>query len=133
MSSRIGHIIGWICAIIVAAFNLFAAVMKFVPIVPGSPAEEMSRKLGMEGLMYPLGVLEIIIVVLFLLPRTSTVGFVLMIGYMGGALATNLTHGFSQAEVIPIYVVFLLLTISAYFRNPELLSRLRKKPVPAKV
>lgn len=48
---------------------------------------------------------------------------------IGGALATNLTHGFSNMEALPIYITFLLLMISAYFRNPELLSRLLKKPV----
>ncbi len=52
-----------------------------------------------------------------------------MIGYMGGALATNLTHGFTHLEALPIYISFVLLAVSAIFRNPELLSRLMKKPV----
>ena len=76
-----------------------------------------------------LGILELFIVLLFVVPRTSTVGFVLMVGYMGGALATNLTHGFSNMDAIPIYVSFLLLAVSAWFRNPELVSRLLKRPV----
>lgn len=127
MQSRVGTIIGWTCAILVAAFSLFAAVMKFVPVVPGSPADEIGTRLGTHGFEYPLGVLEIIIIVLFLIPRTMTVGFVLMIGYMGGALATNLTHGFTHAEALPIYILFVLLAISAWFRNPELTARLRGK------
>lgn len=117
-------IIGWISTILVAAFNMFAGVMKFVPVAPGSDAEIMGTKLGVMGIEHALGVLELIIVALFLIPRTSTVGFVLMIGYMGGALATNLTHGFSNMEAMPIYITFILLTVSAYVRNPELLSRL---------
>ena len=129
MTSRTGTIIGWICAIPVAAFNLFAAVMKFMPVVPGSAAEVMGNKLGVVGLDHQLGVLELIIVALFLIPRTSTVGFVLMIGYMGGALATNLTHGFSNIDALPIYIAFALLTISAWYRNPELTARLLKRPV----
>lgn len=133
MKSRFGIIIGWICAILVAAFNLFAAIMKFVPVTPGSPADAMGQRLGVVGLEHQLGVLELIIIVLFLIPRTSTVGFVLMIGYMGGALATNLTHGFTNMEALPIYISFILLTVSAYFRNPELLSRLLKRTVPEKV
>ncbi len=129
MKLRLGSIVGWTCAILIATFNLFAAVMKFIPVAPGSLGEEMGQKLGTVGLEYPLGVLEIIIVVLFVIPRTSTVGFVLMVGYLGGSLATNLTHGFTHMEALPIYILFVLLTISAYFRNPELLSRLRKRPV----
>jgi hypothetical protein len=134
MTTRTGKIIGWICAILVGAFNAFAAVMKYVPQEAGSPGDVMVEQLGVRDLNQYLGVIEIIIIVLFLIPRTSTVGFVLMIGYMGGAFATNLTHGFdSMPEMIPFIVIFIVLTISAYFRNPELLSRLLKKPVPEKV
>lgn len=121
-------IIGWTSALLVAALNIFAAVMKFMPVEPGSPAEEMGQRIGTVGLEHPLGVLEFIIVALFLIPRTSTIGFVLMVGYMAGALATNLTHGFTHMEALSIYISFVLLTISAYARNPELLSRLLKKP-----
>ncbi len=128
MKSRIGLVIGWICALLVAALNAFALVMKYVPVAPGSEAEAMLQKLGLTvNMQHVLGVVEGITLVLFLIPRTSTVGFVLMVGYMGGALATNLTHGFSNADVMPLYITFVLLTISAYFRNPELLSRLTKK------
>lgn len=128
MSPRASSIIGWTCAIPLAAFNLFAAVMKFVPVAPGSAAEAMGQRLGVVGLERPLGVLEFIIVILFLIPRTSTVGVVLMAGYLGGALATNLTHGFTHLEALPIYVLLLVLAISAYFRNPELTSRLLGRP-----
>ena len=127
MNTRFSTIVGWTCALLVAALNIFATVMKFVPVAPGSEAEAMGQRIGTAGLEYPLGVLEGIITILFLIPRTSTVGFVLMVGYLGGALATNLTHGFSQMEVLPLYIVLLLLTISGIFRNPELLSRLRGK------
>jgi|GEM_PF-1126399 len=130
MNKRAASIIGWTCAILVAALNIFAAVMKFVPITPGSPAEEFGRKVGTLGLEYQLGVLEIAITALFLIPRTSTVGFVLMVGYLAGALATNITHGFSTMEVLPLYIALLLLTVSAYFRSPELLSRLLGRPMP---
>lgn len=129
MNTRFGSITGWTCAILVATFNLFTAVMKFMPVAPGSDAEAMGQRLGVTGLEHGLGVLEFIIVALFVIPRTSTVGFVLMIGYMGGALATNLTYGFSNVEALLIYIIFVLLTVSAIFRNPELLSRLMKNPV----
>ena len=127
MKLRFSSILGWTCNILVIAFFLFAAVMKFFPVVPGSPAEIMGQKLGVAGLEQSLGIVQFVILALFLFPRTSTVGFVLMIGYMGGALATNLTHGFSHAEALPIYIVFVLLAIGAWIRNPELTARLRGK------
>jgi hypothetical protein len=130
MTTKAASIIGWTCALLVAAFSLFAAVMKFVPVAPGSPAEAMGQRLGVLEIQQQLGVLEFIIIALFLIPRTSTVGFVFTIGYMGGALATNLTHGFTHMEALPIYASFLLLAISAWFRNPELIARLLKRPLP---
>ncbi len=126
MKARVSSIIAWICVILVAVFNLFAAVMKFVPQAPDSEGAKFMTLLGVTPSMeHILGVLEFAIVILYLVPRTSTVGFVLMVGYMAGALATNLTHGFSNMDALPIYICFLLMTVSAYFRNPELLSRLK--------
>ena len=129
MKPRTTSIIGWICVIPVAAFNLFAAIMKFIPQAPGSEGEKMGQLLGVAGIEHALGVIELIIVALYVVPRTSTVGFVLMIGYMGGALATNLTHGLSTMDALPVYITFVLMTIGAYFRNPELLSRMMKGKV----
>ncbi|MDB4978763.1 MAG: DoxX family protein [Candidatus Peribacteria bacterium] len=132
MNKRVSSVIGWTCAILVAAFNLFAAVMKFVPMAPGSEGAMFMEKLGVTpGLEHVLGVLELVIVILFLIPLTSTVGFVLMVGYLGGALATNLTHNLGIMDVLPLYIMFILLMISAWFRNPELINRLLKRPVQA--
>ncbi len=125
MKARVSSIIGWICTVLVVAFNLFAAVMKFMPVTPGSPAEEFGKKLGTIGLEHPLGVLEFAIIILFLVPRTSAVGFILMIGYLAGALATNLTHGFSSMEALPIYVLLALMAVIGWTRFPEFTARLR--------
>jgi hypothetical protein len=125
MKFRFSSFIAWTCTLLVAAFNTFAGVMKFMPVTPD--AEAMMQKLGLTaGMEHALGVVELAIVVLYVWPRTSTVGFVLMVGYMAGALATNLTHGFSNMEALPIYITFVVMMISAYFRNPELLTRLKK-------
>ncbi len=128
MTTRIGTIIGWICAILVSAFTLLSVVLGIL-MKDNPEAIAMGERLGITGMEIPLDVAKVIILALFLWPRTSTVGFVLMVGYYGGVLATNMTHGFAIAEYAPVLVVFALLTISAWFRNPELTARLRKKPV----
>ncbi|HVW66558.1 MAG TPA: DoxX family protein [Candidatus Peribacteraceae bacterium] len=131
MSNRATRITGWTCAILAAAYSLFAAVMKFVPMPPDSDGAKIMQQLGLTtDAAHALGVVEIIIILLFLIPRTSTVGFVLMIGYMGGAFATNLTHGFTDPGTdISFVIFFALMTLSAWGRNPELLDRLAMKPV----
>lgn len=132
MSLRVSSVIGWICAGLVSALTIFSAIMEFIPITDPAMIEYATR-LGVLDIAYPLGIAKLIIVALYLMPRTSTVGFVLMIGYYGGALATNITHGIPFAEYFMLLIVLALLTISAYVRNPELLSRLLGRSVPAKV
>ena len=129
MTSRTSTILVWIPTVLLSLFFLMTAVFKFVPVPPGSEMEAMMQKIGTAGMEQALGVLQLVILVLFVVPRTSTVGFVLMVGYMGGALATNLTHGFTAAEAAPIYVFFGLMMLSAWFRLPELTARLRGKQV----
>ncbi len=128
MKSKVGSFFGWLSVILVAAFNLFAAVMKFMPVAPGSEAEAMGQRLGLTpGMDHVLGVLELLIVVLYLVPRTSVVGTVLMVGYMAGALATNLTHGFTNMEALPIYLTFAFIALGAWLRLPEFSDRLLGK------
>lgn len=128
--SKASSIVGWICVGLVSALTLFSAVMEFVPVT--DPAMlAMVERLGVGEIATALGIAKFILVALYLIPRTSTVGFVLMVGYYGGALATNITHGFTVAEYFPILVVFVLMTVDAYLRKPELLWRLKGKPVVA--
>jgi hypothetical protein len=63
----------------------------------------------------------LIALVLFIIPRTSLLGFLLLSAYMGGAIATHLQHGES---VIAPCVVQIILWLVAAFRLPELRTRL---------
>ncbi len=129
MKIRLGSIIGWLCALPVIALNIFAGAMKFVPVAADSPQAAMMQSMGMTPvLQHTLGVIELAAVILFLIPRTSTVGFVLVTSYMAGALATLLTH---NQDGTFLMIMLALITVSAYFRNPELLTRIKGKPVVA--
>ncbi len=129
---KFGTIVGWTCAILVSAFTIFSAIMEFVPVTDPAMLAYIER-LGVGDIAYQLGIAKFILVPLYLIPRTSTVGFVLMVGYFGGALATNITHQFPVVDYIPLIVLMIVMTIGAYFRNPELLSRLLGRPVPSKI
>ena len=70
--------------------------------------------------VYTLGVIDLLLAIGLWVPRTSTLSFVLAVGYFGGATATNLTH--AQPWGFPAgLIVFTLL--AAYFRTPELFLR----------
>jgi hypothetical protein len=126
MSSRASSVIGWICAGLVSAFTVFSSVMAFL--YSADPAAiAMGERLGIIGMEQRLAIVKLVIVALYLFPRTSVVGFVLMVGYYGGVLATNMTHAFTLPEYAPVILVFVLLTIDAWFRKPELTDRLMGK------
>lgn len=131
MNARASSIIGWICVGLVSAFTVFSAVMNMLPLDGNQAGIDIATRLGIIDFIFALGVVKLVLVVLYVLPRTSTVGFVLMVGYFGGALATNMTHGFTLAEYSPIIVTLAVMTVGAYFRNPELLTRLKGRPVAA--
>jgi hypothetical protein len=52
-------------------------------------------------LIAPIGIIEILCSVLYLVPRTAFYGAILLTGYFGGAVATHLRIGESQF-VVPI-------------------------------
>lgn len=62
------------------------------------------------SVIVPLGVLQLILLALYLLPRTAVLGAILWTGYLGGAIATHVRVGsplFSHV-LFPIYVAALL-------------------------
>ena len=86
--------VGWACSGFVAAFMVFVSASgKFLS--PAPPAVvEGAQKLGWSLENYPaLGVLEIAVAVLSLLPPTSFIGTILVTGYLGGAVATHARIG----------------------------------------
>jgi len=84
--------------------------------------KDASVQLGLpEGLMVQMGILEAILIVLYLVPRTAILGAVLWTGYLGGAILTNLRVGlplFSHV-LFPTYIAALL-WIPLWIREPRL-------------
>jgi hypothetical protein len=46
-----------------------------------------------ETLLTPIGIIEVLCVLLYAIPRTSVLGAILLTGYMGGAVATHVRIG----------------------------------------
>jgi hypothetical protein len=45
-----------------------------------------------ESVILPLGVVLVVCTVLYLIPRTSVLGAILLTGYLGGAVASHVRH-----------------------------------------
>ncbi len=91
---------GWVFSILPSLLLFFSAAGKFM-----KPAgmEEALQALGWRmDQMTGLGILEVSVVIIYLIPRTSFLGAILVTGYMGGAIATHVRIGdfFIVAHVV---------------------------------
>jgi hypothetical protein len=99
-----GRAIGATLTVLVAMFLTFDTVLKVLALAPAVQ--------GTTALGYPpasgvwIGAIELVCLGLYLVPRTSVLGAVLLTGYLGGAVATHvrvenplLTH-----TLFPLYV-----------------------------
>ena len=97
-------------------FLLMDGVMKLFkpPIVVTSTVELGYR----ETVIVPLGILLLICTVLYAIPRTSVMGAILLTGYLGGAVATNVRVGTPLFSHV-LFRVYLgvLLWLGLYLRD----------------
>jgi hypothetical protein len=95
----IGRILGGVAVL----FLLFDAVIHLTKPAPVAAA---FAELGYPvGLAVGLGILELVCLIVYLLPQTSVLGAILLTGYLGGAVASNLRVGHSLFEdVFPVLV-----------------------------
>jgi DoxX-like family len=78
---------GRIVSALSALFLLFDAIIK---VLRTAPAVEGTVRLGYPVVVVvPIGITLLLCVVLYLLPRTSVLGAILITGYLGGATATQ--------------------------------------------
>jgi hypothetical protein len=109
---RLSYLLSWLPA----ALMLVSGSMKLVR----SPQvlEQMSSHFGWPGsVLFAVGLAEMGCTVLYLVPRTSVLGAVLLTGYLGGAVATHVRIGEPFFAPIAFGVVFWL---GLWLREPRL-------------
>ena len=82
---------GRIMSAVPVLLTLFGAVMKVAKVA--AAVEGMTRAGLSERLVVPIGILELICVTVYSIPRTSVLGAILLTGLMGGATVTTLRIG----------------------------------------
>jgi hypothetical protein len=85
----------WTGRSLTALFALFMLGASIAPKLLLMPiAEETMAQLGWPaGYAFLIGIIELVCLVLYLIPRTSMLGAVLMMGLLGGAIATQIRAG----------------------------------------
>lgn len=119
MKTSKNNIIHWISAGLVGIIFIGSAMSKFLA---GEETIQMAQSFGISIETFKiLGIIELVSVILFIIPRTGILGTLLLAAYMGGAMATHLTHG--QSILAPM-IIEAIIWIAAVIRFPELKSRL---------
>ena len=109
---------GRILSILLGAFFLFDAVMK---LVKPAPVVAATLQLGFrESSIVPIGIALLVCTVFYFVPRTAIFGALLLTGYLGGAIASQVRIGAPAFNVL-FPAVFAALTWTAlYLRNARL-------------
>src|SRR5581483_1304773 len=95
---------GYIMSALPVLMLVMSAVTKFLkpkPVVDGF--NQMGWSLDLAT---PLGIVELVCTVLYLIPRTSVLGAILITGYLGGATAATLRSG--QSFIPPVVLGILV-------------------------
>ena len=115
-------IINWVLAGLLGIIFLGSAIGK---LMGSADALKMASELGINASIYRfIGIVELLGVILFIVPRTGILGTLLLAAHMGGAIATHLEHGIS---IMPPAIIAAFVWIVAVVRFPELRQRLLNK------
>lgn len=89
-------------------FLLFDSIIKVMKL---APAVEGTTQLGYPAsVLLGIGIVELACVVVYMIPQTSVLGAILLTGYLGGAIASQVRVGnplFTHV-LFPIYVAALI-------------------------
>ena len=111
--------IGWVISGLVTAFMLFDAVGKFVK--PAAVVEAFARTGWPIELSATIGAILLFCTILYVVPQTSVLGAILLTGYLGGAVATNLRleNPLFSHTLFPVYFG-VLVWVGLWLREPAL-------------
>ena len=126
-SSSKKRLVGWILSGVVSAFLIGpSAIGKFVE---WEGKAEMFEHLGYTNdLIMKIGVLEIVLAILLMIPHTGFLAAILLTGYLGGATATHVRVG--DPFYVPI-ILGIVMWIALGLRHPEIFRlafRTRRTP-----
>ncbi len=121
-STKARPIAAWILTGLLAALFIGSASGK---LMKAAPVVEMFEKFGLGNEILLIGCGELASALLFVIPRTHSLGVLLLSAYMGGAIVTHMQHG--ESYVVQS-VILALIWAAGFLRRPALLGSFFPKP-----
>ena len=118
MGSKLQHIIGWILSGLISILLIGPSAMgKFME---WEGKDKMFAHIGFSSdLIFNIGILEVILAVIYLIPRTAFLGAILLTGYLGGATVTHLRVG--DPFIAPV-IIGVVMWIGLGLRCPQIFT-----------
>lgn len=113
---------GRIISAVPVLFLLFDAISKlFKPVWVVEPTVRLGYP---ESLIVSIGVVLLVCTIIYVIPRTTFLGAILLTGYLGGAVATHVRAGGQWFPILFPFIVGLLIWGGYYLRDERLRSLL---------
>lgn len=99
-------------------FLLVDGIMKlFKPEIVVKATLELGYR---ESVIIPIGIALVVSTILYVIPRTSVLGAILLTGYLGGAVATHVRIGADMFSILFPVIVGALVWLGLYLRDDRL-------------
>ena len=111
----------WAGRIMIAIAVLFLIFDGIIKVLTLAPAVEATVQLGYpESLVLGIGIIELACLAVYVIPRTSVLGAILLTGYLGGAIATQVRAGSDLFPVVFPIMIGVLVWGGIFLRDDRL-------------
>lgn len=111
----------WAGRVVTALPVLFLLIDGAAKLFKPAPVVEATTQLGYSAnTIVPIGIVLLVCTILYLIPKTSVLGAILVTGFLGGAVATHVRAGTGMFPVLFPVILGGLLWLGLYLRKPSL-------------
>ena len=108
----------WISRILAGFITVALVATASMKLAHAPKMVEAFTRAGLgEGAAFPIAIVELTCLALYLIPRTMVLGAVLLTGYFGGAIVVHIISGES---IFPVFMIGVWVWGGIYFRVPAL-------------
>jgi hypothetical protein len=117
----------WIGRVLSAVASLFLLVDAIMKLVKPPIVVQSTLQLGYaESAILGIGLTLLVCTLLYIVPRSSILGAVLLTGYLGGAVASNIRAGMPVFNVVFPMIMAALLWGGLWFRDLRVRNLVRQ-------
>lgn len=111
----------WAGRILSALAVLFLIFDGGIKVLNMAPAVEATTQLGYPAsLVVGIGIIELACLVVYVIPRSSVLGAILLTGYLGGAIATQVRAGSPLFQIVFPIIIGALIWGGLFLREARL-------------